>query len=346
MNEYKKIYLFGFMTIVFLGALTLCPPCSSTKTHDKLEITLIKFDNIQEIEALEEFLSNPEIAIKIIDRLQRIKEHRINRFKALEKDIETQIFLQNNYFVAVAKKESQIYGAALSFKAEDALWLDTIVIYKEFQNQGIEESFLQLIYEKSHLSTILRYENSYNKHLYELLQQMHFFPKRHLSCMEKSANDFSSYPKKQISQEFTIHFMDKNNQTEIDTFFKVFDYEEIKEILEEFDENYAKREFKYPEADAFYAKDTQGNPVGTILYYENKDNNSYNIQLLGVPKEYQRQGIAKALIKAVQNQALKNGIKTLEIGALVNNSKALNCYKSIGFVEQYQRTLFQKNFTE
>lgn len=56
--------------------------------------------------------------------------------------------------------------------------------------------------------------------------------------------------------------------------------------------------------------------------------------VIGVKEEYQRKGIASALLKEADRWAEKSGITRLELTVVKENEKAIALYKKVGFVEE------------
>lgn len=307
-----------------------------------LELVSLKFDTIQEIQILEEFLLSPEIAENLSCQKKERLQRRIGSFKRLEEGLQKQLELQNSYYVAVAKKNGKVFGAVMSFVFEKGLYLDFICVNNEFKNQGIEKQLLQLIYNQSGIKTIEVYTDSRDEQINVILEQLQFIPEMQFSIMEKSAENFSSVLK-QSDQSITILPVSKDHDIEIDC-FEIFDDKDIAKLLNNSDAKWAEKKLKTDTSfNAFCARDKDGRPVGTILYRK-EDSDRLSIEILAVCKQYQRQGIAKKLLFAVQQEAFNHGIKALEISVLESNVKARNCYLSFGFVEQYKKYLMVKRF--
>ena len=74
--------------------------------------------------------------------------------------------------------------------------------------------------------------------------------------------------------------------------------------------------------------------VGGLTAYEipmfYREENEMFLFEIGVSREYRKQGIATALIKALKTTCLEKGIKIIFLGTSVDNEAALALYKATG----------------
>lgn len=275
--------------------------CMKIHVSNSLEFVSLKFDNVQEIQDLEEFLLSPEIIENLPCLEKQRVQRRINKFKTLEEGTQQQLFLQNAYYVAVAKKNEKIYGVAMSFLFEGKLYLEHLFVKDECKDQGIELQLLQQICKQSGVNIIEKYIDfkSLNEQIYTSFQQLQFVSEKQFSCMVKSTDDFSAFHNilKQSDQLITILPINKEHDIEIGC-FELFNDKDTTELLNNADAEWAKKKLKSEMSHAFCAQDKDGNYVGAILYEKQSDD--FIIQLLAISKQYQRQGIAKRLLLAVQ----------------------------------------------
>ncbi|WP_018924074.1 GNAT family N-acetyltransferase [Salsuginibacillus kocurii] len=73
---------------------------------------------------------------------------------------------------------------------------------------------------------------------------------------------------------------------------------------------------------------------GLLLGEKLKKNEHRAALVLGVKQAAQGKGTGMAIMKALEDQALKNGVKRLELTTLQSNAPALHLYKKCGFKEE------------
>lgn len=66
--------------------------------------------------------------------------------------------------------------------------------------------------------------------------------------------------------------------------------------------------------------------------YKNKMNNPRDIARVAVKIEYQKQGIAKMLIKYIEEDFRKQGVDYIVLTAGKTNTKALKLYETLGYI--------------
>ncbi|MFA5999344.1 MAG: GNAT family N-acetyltransferase [Candidatus Babeliales bacterium] len=322
MVAYKKF--FSVFSIIFIAfCLQTC-----TNNSQKLEIRFIDFNDEHEINSLYSFFSDKGIEESSEVSIAKIKNY-IDESKYYLKKCKSE-----KYHIIIAKKGYKIYGAAIFFlfKNHD-FWLKTIVVDKKYRRQGVATAMLQFLQKIPYIDTIYTHITSDNIAICALLQKLKFYSYSNISIMKKSSDDFDQYLNHQNS--FTIYPLDKNNELDVNKMCQLFDDAEIYKKLNGYEPQELKNSLLTPEYQAFLAHDSKGQVCGALVYIVLSDDSVYKIEYLAVHKDYRRQGIAKTLIQAVQKLAFDNEIKTLQIAALVENTNALHCYQSIGFVEKH-----------
>ena len=75
-----------------------------------------------------------------------------------------------------------------------------------------------------------------------------------------------------------------------------------------------------------------------VLYFETMA----NVLGLSVKKEYQKQGVGKALLLAAENWAIENGIKMMRLNSGMNRTDAHQFYEHLGYVAETDQKRFVK----
>lgn len=86
--------------------------------------------------------------------------------------------------------------------------------------------------------------------------------------------------------------------------------------------------------------ETQEKVVGHVtLFFSSKPREKHCASLaIGVAASYQNQGIGKSLMLEAINQADNwHNIRRIELDVLTDNIKAINLYKSLGFIEEGEK---------
>lgn len=79
--------------------------------------------------------------------------------------------------------------------------------------------------------------------------------------------------------------------------------------------------------------------VGVWIMYEQSQ-----ITTIGVDKQYQRQGIGKALMQAMIDFAIFNNCEVMSLEVRVSNHKAISLYESLGFeIQAIRKDYYQDN---
>ena len=76
-----------------------------------------------------------------------------------------------------------------------------------------------------------------------------------------------------------------------------------------------------------------------VLYFESMA----NILGLAVKKDFQKQGLGKALLLAAENWAQKNGIYLMRLNSGINRTDAHGFYEHLGYVSEKEQKRFVKN---
>ena len=76
-----------------------------------------------------------------------------------------------------------------------------------------------------------------------------------------------------------------------------------------------------------------------VLYFESMA----NIQGLAVKKDFQKQGLGKALLLAAENWAQENGIRLMRLNSGINRTDAHGFYEHLGYVSEKEQKRFVKN---
>ena len=76
-----------------------------------------------------------------------------------------------------------------------------------------------------------------------------------------------------------------------------------------------------------------------VLYFESMA----NILGLAVKKDFQKQGLGKALLLAAENWAQKNGIHLMRLNSGINRIDAHGFYEHLGYVSEKEQKRFVKN---
>ena len=76
-----------------------------------------------------------------------------------------------------------------------------------------------------------------------------------------------------------------------------------------------------------------------VLYFESMA----NILGLAVKKDFQKQGLGKALLLAAENWAQKNGIYLMRLNSGINRIDAHGFYEHLGYVSEKEQKRFVKN---
>ncbi|HHV23446.1 MAG: ribosomal protein S18-alanine N-acetyltransferase [Methanosarcina sp.] len=83
--------------------------------------------------------------------------------------------------------------------------------------------------------------------------------------------------------------------------------------------------------DGFLVAELDGKVVGYVVGYRSAENEGH-IFSIGVKEEYRRRGIGTALIHAICDLFVVNGLKYARLEVRNSNIRAQNLYRSIGFV--------------
>ena len=75
-----------------------------------------------------------------------------------------------------------------------------------------------------------------------------------------------------------------------------------------------------------------------VLYFESMA----NILGLAVKKDFQKQGLGKALLLAAENWAEENGIRLMRLNSGVNRTDAHGFYEHLGYVSEKEQKRFLK----
>lgn len=76
-----------------------------------------------------------------------------------------------------------------------------------------------------------------------------------------------------------------------------------------------------------------------VLYFESMA----NILGLAVKKDFQKQGLGKALLLAAENWAQENGIHLMRLNSGINRTDAHGFYEHLGYVSEKEQKRFVKN---
>ena len=76
-----------------------------------------------------------------------------------------------------------------------------------------------------------------------------------------------------------------------------------------------------------------------VLYFESMA----NILGLAVKKDFQKQGLGKALLLAAENWAQENGIYLMRLNSGINRTDAHGFYEHLGYVSEKEQKRFVKN---
>ena len=76
-----------------------------------------------------------------------------------------------------------------------------------------------------------------------------------------------------------------------------------------------------------------------VLYFESMA----NILGLAVKKDFQKQGLGKALLLAAENWAQENGIHLMRLNSGINRTDAHGFYGHLGYVSEKEQKRFVKN---
>ena len=76
-----------------------------------------------------------------------------------------------------------------------------------------------------------------------------------------------------------------------------------------------------------------------VLYFESMA----NILGLAVKKDFQKQGLGKALLLAAENWAQENGIRLMRLNSGINRTDAHGFYEHLGYVSEKEQKRFVKN---
>ena len=76
-----------------------------------------------------------------------------------------------------------------------------------------------------------------------------------------------------------------------------------------------------------------------VLYFESMA----NILGLAVKKDFQKQGLGKALLLAAENWAQENGIYLMRLNSGINRIDAHGFYEHLGYVSEKEQKRFVKN---
>lgn len=76
-----------------------------------------------------------------------------------------------------------------------------------------------------------------------------------------------------------------------------------------------------------------------VLYFESMA----NILGLAVKKDFQKQGLGKALLLAAENWAQENGIRLMRLNSGINRIDAHGFYEHLGYVSEKEQKRFVKN---
>ena len=76
-----------------------------------------------------------------------------------------------------------------------------------------------------------------------------------------------------------------------------------------------------------------------VLYFESMA----NILGLAVNKDFQKQGLGKALLLAAENWAQENGIHLMRLNSGINRTYAHGFYEHLGYVSEKEQKRFVKN---
>ena len=76
-----------------------------------------------------------------------------------------------------------------------------------------------------------------------------------------------------------------------------------------------------------------------VLYFESMA----NILGLAVKKNFQKQGLGKALLLAAENWAQENGIHLMRLNSGINRTDAHGFYEHLGYVSEKEQKRFVKN---
>ena len=82
------------------------------------------------------------------------------------------------------------------------------------------------------------------------------------------------------------------------------------------------------------------------IFSDNKIDNSWYINTLGVKREYRRRGIAKKLLHCASRRALKNGLQCLSLHVYEGNTSAIDLYEKYGFIKEKRVNLGGHPFAE
>ena len=76
-----------------------------------------------------------------------------------------------------------------------------------------------------------------------------------------------------------------------------------------------------------------------VLYFESMA----NILGLAVKKDFQKQGLGKALLLEAENWAQENGIRLMRLNSGINRTDAHGFYEHLGYVSEKEQKRFVKN---
>ena len=76
-----------------------------------------------------------------------------------------------------------------------------------------------------------------------------------------------------------------------------------------------------------------------VLYFESMA----NILGLAVKKDFQKQGLGKALLLSAENWAQENGIYLMRLNSGINRTDAHGFYEHLGYVSEKEQKRFVKN---
>ncbi|MHA6481489.1 GNAT family N-acetyltransferase [Paenibacillus sp. strain BS8-2] len=87
--------------------------------------------------------------------------------------------------------------------------------------------------------------------------------------------------------------------------------------------------FDRPDKFFILSRDEEYNINGYLLY--SFVESIFTIELIAVSMNAQNQGIGKKMLIALENNALKRGVKEIRVGTQLENIQAINFYKKVGF---------------
>lgn len=112
--------------------------------------------------------------------------------------------------------------------------------------------------------------------------------------------------------------------------FMLYEPEERKTSIEQMHEIIKQKEKK---ASVLFVVEEDGNIIGFLSADKGQVNRNKHTAyiVIGILKDYYNKGIGTQLFNKLDNWAINNNIKRLELSVMTHNTRAINLYKKMGF---------------